>query len=271
MNRIFPVYIVIFLFLLNSCTTRTKTSELNYMQDIEQLAIENASNYQTPVLQTGDQLVILVTAKNMEVVKPFNQNYSSASSEFSKASGNAPTQNQTLTSGPTYTVDQHGEIDFPVIGKVQVAGKTVTQLQDDLRAELKRYVIDPSVNIRLTNYKITVLGEVKMPGQYIVPDAQATILNVLGLAGDLTIYGKRNDVLLIRNENGQIIKHKIDLLQSDFINSPYFFLKQGDVLYVSANETKERTAKLNPNTGTYIAIAGTLIGLAGIFITIFKN
>ncbi len=110
-----------------------------------------------------------------------------------------------------------------------------------------------------------------MPGQYIVPDAQATILNVLGLAGDLTMFGKRNDVLLIRNENGQMMKHRIDLLQSDFINSPYFFLKQGDVLYVSANETKERTAKLNPNTGTYIAIAGTLIGLAGIFITIFKK
>jgi len=93
----------------------------------------------------------------------------------------------------------------------------------------------------------------------------------LGLAGDLTMYGKRNDVLLVRNENGQILKERINLMDANFINSPYYELKQNDVIYVSANETKEKTARLNPNTGTYIAIAGTIIGLAGIFITIFKK
>ena len=97
------------------------------------------------------------------------------------------------------------------------------------------------------------------------------MLGAIGLAGDLTIYGKRDNVLIVRNISGQPTKERLNLYDPNFINSPYYQLKQGDVIYISANETKEKVARLDPNTPTYIAIAGTIIGLAGIFITIFKK
>ncbi|HAH60283.1 MAG TPA: sugar transporter, partial [Bacteroidales bacterium] len=116
-----------------------------------------------------------------------------------------------------------------------------------------------------------VLGQVTRPGQYTIPEGQTTLLNAIGLAGDLTIYGKRDDILMVRNENGTITKERINLMDANFINSPYFQLKQGDVIYVSANQTKEKISRQDPNTNLYLAIAGTVIGLAGIFITIFKK
>lgn len=272
MNRISFLYIISILFFVTSCKTQPKVSELNYMQNAEQQATNAAAENSISTIQKGDQLVILVTAKNMDVVKPFNQNYSSGqATQYSQPSGNSPSQGQTQVSGPTYIVDSEGNIDFPVLGTINTTGKTAVELKDEIRRRLTAYVIDPGVSLRITNYKITILGEVNQPGQYNVPDGQATLLNVLGLAGDLTMYGKRNDVLLIRNEDGNISRHRVDLMDANFINSPYYQLKQGDVIYVSANETKEKTARQDPNTNLYLAIAGTVIGLAGIFITIFKN
>ena len=259
-------------FLLTSCKTKEKASQLNYMQNVEEIATEAAVNVNNSTIQKGDQFIILVTARDMTVVKPFNQNYFSAEiSQSSIPSSNIPTQGQQNLSGPTYIVDGDGVIDFPVLGKLFATGKTMVEFKDELRERLKLYVKDPSVNMRFVNYKITVLGEVNRPGQYAIPDGQSTLLNAIGLAGDLTMYGKRDDLLLVRNENGTITKERINLMDSNFINSPYFQLKQGDVIYVSASQAKERAAKLDPNTGTYVAVAGMIIGLAGIFITIFKN
>lgn len=273
MNKVIRIFFFSFIILLTSCTAKEKTSQLNYMQNVEQLATEVYIKNAVNTLQKGDQLAILIMAKDMTVVKPFNQNYSSAeSSQYSTPNTNAPTaQIVDKSTAPIYLVDSNGEIDFPVLGKLNVAGKSLVQFQDEIRDRVSQYVINPSVNVKITNYKVTVLGEVKNPGQYTIPDGQSNILNALGLAGDLTMYAKRNDILLVRNENGQIVNERINLMDANFINSPFYQLKQNDVIYVSSNETKEKTARLDPNTSTYIAIAGTLIGLAGIFITIFKN
>lgn len=260
------------LFLLAACKTKEKASNLNYMQNAEQIATEVASQNKVSTIQIGDQLVIMVTAKDMAVVRPFNQNYSAGDvATYSKASSNSPNQDQMQISGPTYIVDSEGYIDFPILGKLNTSGKTISEFKDELRSKLERYVINPSVNMRITNYKVTVIGEVTKPGQYIIPDGQATILNALGLAGDLTMYGKRDDILIVRNVNGEMTKTRINLTDANLFNSPFYYLKQNDVIYVSANDTKEKTAKLDPNTSTYIAIAGMIIGLAGIFITIFKK
>lgn len=270
-KKIFVPFIAILL-TFTSCKTKEKASQLNYMQNVEQIATEASVNNTSSTIQKGDQFIILITAKDMAVVKPFNQNYSSGEiTQLSTPSSNIPTQGQEKVAGPTYIVDSEGVIDFPVLGKLDTSGKTIVEFKDELRTRLKDYIINPTVSMRITNYKVTVLGEVNNPGQYAIPDGQSTILNALGLAGDLTMYGKRNDILLVRNENGQITKERINIMDDNFISSPYYFLKQGDVIYVSANETKEKEARLDPNTATYIAIAGTIIGLAGIFITIFKN
>lgn len=269
MNKNIVLVLISAFFIIVSCTARDKGSDLNYMQNIEQIATEEAIKNTASTLQVGDQLVILVTAKDMDVVKPFNQNYSSGEiSQTSLPSSNMPTQGQTVISGPLYIIDSKNEIDFPVLGKLSTAGKTLVEFKDDLRSKLNEYIKNPSISIRITNYKVTILGEVTKPGQYVIPDGQTTLLNALGLAGDLTMYGKREDILIVRTENGHVEKARINILKADFIKSNYYNLKQGDVIYVSPNETKEKTAKLDPNMPIYISVAGIVVTILAL---VFKK
>ena len=262
-------FIIIFsfvLFFLSSCTSKKK---LDYLQNIESVALEASMKNAKSTIQPNDQLVIMVTAKDMDVVKPFNQNFSSGQIlQYSLPSNNAPAQGQTSVSGPTYVVDSQGNIEFPVIGKINTENKTTEELRDILKKEISKYVLNPQVSVRNTNYKITVLGEVNRPGTYNIPDAQTTLLEVLGLAGDLSIYGNREDILVLRNIDGTMTKERIDLTKADFINSPFFYLKQNDVIIVSPNETKQKTSRLDPNTGIYISVASIVVTILAL---IFKN
>ena len=265
-KSIFVLLINLVFILLNSCTSKKK---LDYLQNIESVALEASMKNAKSTIQPNDQLVIMVTAKDMDVVKPFNQNFSSGQIlQYSLPSNNAPTQGQTSASGPTYMVDSQGNIEFPVIGKINTENKTTEELRDILKKEISKYVVNPQVSVRNTNYKITVLGEVNRPGTYKIPDAQTTLLEVLGLAGDLTIYGNREDVLVLRNIDGTMTKERIDLTKADFINSPFFYLKQNDVIIVSPNETKQKSARLDPNAGIYISVASIVVTILAL---IFKN
>lgn len=258
------IFLLLFasLILLTSCKSKDKVSELNYMQNVEQIATEASTNNIVSTIQKGDQLVIFVSAKNMEVVRPFNQSYYSVETT---------SPNTTQNSERLYLVDSEGFINFPILGSINTTGKKVEDLKNELAERITTYVKNPTVTVRLANFKVTILGEVNRPGQYTIPEAQTTLLNVIGIAGDLTSYAKRNDILMVRNVNGVISKERINLMDSNFVNSPYFSLKQGDVIYVSSNQIREKLAKQDPNTNVYIAVAGMVIGLAGIFITIFKN
>ena len=262
-------FIIIFsfvLFFLSSCTSKKK---LDYLQNIESVALEASMKNAKSTIQPNDQLVIMVTAKDMDVVKPFNQNFSSGQIlQYSLPSNNAPAQSQTSASGPTYMVDSQGNIEFPVIGKINTENKTTEELRDILKKEISKYVVNPQVSVRNTNYKITVLGEVNRPGTYKIPDAQTTLLEVLGFAGDLSIYGNREDILVLRNIDGTMTKERIDLTKADFINSPYFYLKQNDVIIVSPNETKQKSSRLDPNAGIYISVASIVVTILAL---IFKN
>lgn len=262
-------FIIIFsfvLFFLSSCTSKKK---LDYLQNIESVALEASMKNAKSTIQPNDQLVIMVTAKDMDVVKPFNQNFSSGQIlQYSLPSNNAPAQSQTSASGPTYMVDSQGNIEFPVIGKINTENKTTEELRDILKKEISKYVVNPQVSVRNTNYKITVLGEVNRPGTYNIPDAQTTLLEVLGLAGDLSIYGNREDILVLRNIDGTMTKERIDLTKADFINSPFFYLKQNDVIIVSPNETKQKSSRLDPNAGIYISVASIVVTILAL---IFKK
>ena len=265
-KSIFVLLINLVFILLNSCTSKKK---LDYLQNIESVALEASIKNAKSTIQPNDQLVILVTAKDMDVVKPFNQNFSSGQIlQYSIPSNNAPAQSQTSISGPTYVVDSNGNIEFPVIGKISTENKTTEELRDILKKEISKYVVNPQVSVKNTNYKITVLGEVNKPGTYNIPEAQTTVLEVLGLAGDLTIYGNREDILVLRNIDGTMTKERINLTKADFINSPYFYLKQNDVIIVSPNETKQKTSRLDPNAGIYISVASIVVTILAL---IFKN
>lgn len=258
-------------FFLSSCsvlqTKSTDESDLEYMKNIEEVAIEASQNQTSNTLQPGDQLIIVVSAQDQDVVKVFNQNYS-AQEQIRQSSlpGGNSIPNQAPSTGPTYIVDSQGFIDFPILGKIETTARTLDEFKDDLKQRLRRYIKEPFVHARLTNYKITVLGEVRSPGQYTMADGKATILNALGMAGDLTIYGKRDDILVVRNVNGVMSKERIDLTDAGFVNSPYYNMKQGDVIYVTPNKTQERLSKRDPNSTLYISIASIVVTILALII-----
>lgn len=267
-----------FLFLavsFSSCSVFQKKpdaeSELNYLKNIEQIAEETSVRTAHSTIQQGDQLVITVMAKDLDVVKPFNQNYSSGETLANAQPGGNVNAVVAPAAGPTYTVDSEGMIDFPILGKLSTTGKSIDEFKNELRGRLTRYIINPAVSMKLANYKVTVLGEVNRPGEYTIADGKATLLSALGLAGDLTMYGKRDDVLVVRNVDGVISKERINLGDASFITSPYYNLKQGDVIYVSPNRSREIAARQNPNTGLYISIASVTLGLLGLLVTVFKK
>lgn len=245
-------------FVLSSC--KTQKTEYNYLRDIEKIAIENSIKNSRSTIQPGDQLVIFVSAKDMEVTAPFNKNYTSSTnvSQYTSPSSNSQPQ-PVPVSGPTYVVDTDGNINYPVIGLINTRDLTIEALRDELTSYLTKYIKNPTVDVKNINFKVTVSGEVSRPGTYVIPDGNATIWSALGLAGDLTPYGVRQEVLVVRNVNGETTHGKIDLTKSDYMNSPFFHLKQNDYVYVPANEVKQQTARTNPNLGLYISIAGVAV------------
>lgn len=160
------------LLLVFSCKTK---SDIEYMQDIEQQAEDAYTRAAKTTIQPGDEIAILVTAKDMSVVAPFNQGVTPSNKlgTYSLSEGNSPTGNQSPISGFTYTVYATGYIDFPVLGKIETTGKTLEDLKQELSHKLKRYIVTPTVSVKYTNYKVTILGEVNRPGQYIIPDGKS--------------------------------------------------------------------------------------------------
>lgn len=266
-------YLVIFTaLLLISCDTKNKASEINYLQNIEEVAIESVSKNAETRLKVGDELVILLNGRDNDVLRPFNQNYGSSESIRTNSTGNI-NPIETKFTGPSYLVNNSGFIDFPVLGEIEAQGRTIEEIRNDIKNRLKKYVKTPtSVNIRLANFEISVFGEVTKPNKYRVDaSSKPTLLDALALAGDLTMYGRREDVLIIRKEDGRIIKGNINLKDANFINSPFYYLKQGDAIIVSANENREIQAKTNPNTGVYISIVSVAVTAVAVIYSIIKK
>jgi len=248
-----------------SCGTR---NDLNYLQDVDKAAVETAVRMENNTLQPGDQLVINIMAKDLDVVKPFNQNYSSGLTlQNSQLPGNTNPTTSTA-SGPTYIIDQEGNVDFPILGKLDTKGLTIEQFKQNLYNGVSRYIKEPTVSVRLNNFRVSVMGEVARPGEYVIADGQTNLMKALALAGDLTMYGTRDNILLVRTVDGKMEKIRIDITRSDFINSPYYNLKQGDVIYVSANRTKGKTSRLDPNMPIYISVASIVVTILAL---VFKK
>lgn len=252
-----------------SCTPR---QEINYMKDIENIALDNSVKNNRSTLQPGDQLIITVSAKDLDVVKPFNQNYSSTATiaQYSLPSGNTQFQ-QIPASGPTYMIDTDGNLTFPQLGIIATKDDTVESLKVKLTKLVSQYVKDPIVDVKITNFKISILGEVTKPGTYVIPDGNATLLQAVGMAGDLTTFGVRNNILLLRNVDGKFTQHRIDITSAEFINSPYYYLKQNDMIYVQPNSVREKAARVDPNTGLYISVASVIASLVIGVLALVKN
>lgn len=212
-------------------------------------------------LQTGDLLDIKVTAFDEFAVRPFNLE-SKNQVNYSKV---LPNQNAQKES-EGYLVDSEGYIVFPVLGKIFVQGMTMSQLRKDLEDRLLEYLTDPMVSIRQLNFNITVLGEVKKPGQYNSPSDKVTVLQALGMAGDMTDNGDRTNVKLVRHENGIDNTYMIDFSDKNITSSPYYYMQQNDVLYVQPDENKKIAANVNPNRNLWFQIGGAALGVISLII-----
>jgi polysaccharide biosynthesis/export protein len=240
------VFLLILFTFLSACTS---SSKVLYLQNAGMGGHRIDSLSYEPVLQPDDLLSIIVSAQNPESVVPFN---------LPQIPGNYD-MGSNVNAAKTYLIDNEGEIYFPVIGKIALAGLSRRQANVKIQALISAYVKDPEVNLRILNYKVTVLGEVNRPGIVSIKGERITLLEGLGNAGDLTIYGLRTDILLIREEQGVKAYHHIDITQTDFMQSPYYYLNQNDILIVNPNKTKINAASVGPNTSIIVSTFSVLL------------
>ncbi|MEO8720435.1 MAG: polysaccharide biosynthesis/export family protein [Ginsengibacter sp.] len=234
MNKFYHIfYIFCVLFLAFSCTNTKKIVYFNNVSDATFAAI---TADKPMIIKPNDILSITISSLNAEASAPFNLQNNNVS--------RATTVTGSNTESGGYLVNANGSVELPILGTLQAAGFTKEQLKDNITNLIlsKKLLVNPIVDIRYLNYEVTVLGEVAKPTVITVPNEKISLLKALGLAGDLTIYGKRDNVLLIREENGKKITRHIDLNSSNFFNSPYYYLQPNDVIYVQPNATKVATA-----------------------------
>lgn len=215
-------------------------------------------------IQESDILLILVSALDENAVRPFNLN---TVNRFNSESLNSPQNIQPSE----YMVNSDGYINFPTLGDIYCKGMTQQQLRQDLESRLKRYLTDPLVTITLKNFNVSVLGEVKNPGQKESSSQKLNIFQALSLAGDMTDYGDRTNLKLIRTtEDGSDMVYSLDLSRSDIINSPFYYLKQNDVLYVQPDKNKQVLANTNPNRALTFQIVGAALGVLTLIISLTR-
>jgi polysaccharide export outer membrane protein len=259
-NRNIPLLIffpIVFLSILtDSCVSTKKIVYFKNQNDTTNLSSQAITENYEPTIQPDDILAIAVSSisgmENPTIVQLFNMPNTSIPTYNS-----APGVSSNLQVGG-YLVDKEGNIDFPVIGKINISGETPDNAKDSLQVKLKNYLKDPIVNIRFINFKITVLGEVNRPSTYVMPNEKVTVLDALGMAGDMTIFGKRDNVLIIREENGRREFAHLDINSRDIFNSNFFYLHQGDVVYVEPSRAK---ISLNNPINTYYPIIFGILSL----------
>ena len=235
-----------------SCASK---KEIVYFQQ-DSLAMNTAFEMQSPKLQTGDILTISVTADDPRVVAPYNQLNGYLATSIQESNPFIP----------TYVIDKDGYVEFPKLGRVKLAGLTRLEAIDFLRKDISKEVVNPGITIKIVNFQITVIGEVSKPGTFKVDNDRISLLEGLSLAGDLTINGERKNVLVIREENGMKNEYRVDLTKREALNSPVYFLKQNDVVYVEPNGARVQSSKYTQNTSIFVSIAGLIITIIAVIV-----
>lgn len=247
MNRIFQklLFLLITIFLV-SCASREKIVYYNG-SDTQS---NNAFSFE-PKIQPDDLLYIFVSAEDPEAATSFNIQF-----DQNGAMSGGSVVNQIKQQ---YLVDSKGYIQFPVIGSLKVSGFSRSDVVLMLKEKIKEYINEPIINFRIINYKVTVQGEVKTPGTFSIQTERITLPEALSMAGDLTIKGVRENIIIIREEQGVRTINRVDITKSDFINSPYYYLNQNDVVYVEPNKVQINSSAYGPSTTLAISIATLLI------------
>lgn len=237
--------------LVASCTP---SKDVVYFQDANQFETLVDSNTSNTKFKVDDLVSIHVSVLDPEASAPFNLY------RGSQEGGMRPEQ-------VDYLVDKNGEIDFPVIGKIKIAGLSPSETQALLEKKLADYLVNPIINIRIKNFTVTILGAVGRPGTYPVNGEQITIMEALGLAGDITIKGRKDNVMVIRDFDGTKVYNRINLNQKDALKSPVFYLTQNDVVYVEPNKSGKTASSLDQRASIAVSIISVLITSTVVLLT----
>lgn len=266
MNRL--ILILCLVVGLTACKTPEK---INYIQDIEPGVAQPIESRQSIIIQPKDMLSIVVSTKDPELSAIFNLGVQTNRAGYAKENYSS---GQYLSG---YVVDNNGDIDFPVLGKIHAAGLSRWALQEKIAHELteRDLLKDMVVTIEFMNFKVSVLGEVKKPGTYSIEGDKVTVLEAIAMAGDLTVYGIRDEVYVIREENGERQNFKLDLRSKEIFNSPAYYLRQNDIIYVKPNEVRAGQSTINQNSvrsiSLWLSITSLLTSISILVVNLVKK
>ena len=255
------LFVSIAILTLGACSS---SRNLVYLEDLKGTAESKTQILNKPALRIrpGDLLTIRVSSLSPEASVLFNNGVLSATSSTNPT--DATTVNNAVTNkrqDEGYAVDQKGNINFSVIGRIKLADLTLEEATQTMTKAIKKYIKAPIVDIRLVNFRVTVMGEVHKPASFIVANESVNVLEALALAGDMTEFGKPENVLIIRERAGERVTVRLNLHSKAFFDSPYFYLQQNDIVYVEP-DNRTKVAQTNPNN-RYIALWGAVISTLG--------
>ena len=250
--------------LLASCATNKRAAYIQQVQTDIPTAIEQ--DYQIRI-KPLDRLTVTINSKDPELAAPFN-----AASSYNSLNGLSSYSSSSNGNHQILTVDKEGKIQLPIIGEIDCDGLTRNELAKKIENTIREngMVHDPIVIIQFADVKFSVLGEVARPGQFSITKDRISLFDALAMAGDLTIYGQRENVALIREENGMRTVHYFDLKNPDILTSPYFYLQQDDVVYVTPNKYKAQAGEINQNRSFYISLVSVAVSVATLLVTITR-
>lgn len=253
--------------LLLLCLASCKSpKDVVYLQDIVPLKQEDIEQRFEVYIHEDDLLAIMVNSKDPELALPFN---------MPVVTYQVGSQSQPQQKVLGYLVDVNGDIDFPVLGKLHVAGLSRLQLKEMIKQKLieEDLIKDPVVTVQFLNYKVSVMGEVARPGSFTIEGDRVTLLEALSMAGDLTIYGRRDRVAVIREKGGKRTVLFHDLRSSDIFSSPCYYLQQNDIVYVEPNRTKAQLSGINQNNSmsVWLSAFSVLASIASVIVTVVLN
>lgn len=236
------------------------SKQVAYWQNIDSISLAASKGLFDAKIMPKDELTILVQTTDPLTSEPFNL----------RSTGQTSSKNQ-ITG---YLVDNDGMINFPIVGKIHVAGLTKTECEDLIKSKIQPYLArteNPLVSVRTSSYRITVIGEVNKPGVIPVATEKISLVEALAEAGDMTVYGKRDNVLLVREDkSGEKHKVRLNMNDANIINSPYYYLQQNDIVYVEPHKVKARNTFFGSNTSIFYSVIGITTSLASLLITILR-
>lgn len=258
------IYMLLGIALLASCTSYKQVPYLQNAEEINRMA-QQLTLYDAKIMPK-DLLAITVNTTDPQVSAPFNL---VMQTPVNVAVGDYVTSQPTIQQ---YLVSNTGEIDFPILGRLKVGGLTKGEAEDLIREKLSPYLKEiPIVNVRMSNYKISVLGEVNRPGSFTVNNEKINVLEALAMAGDMTVYGIRDNVKLIREDaQGKREIITLNLNDANLITSPYYYLRQNDILYITPNKAKAKGADIGSTTSLWFSAVSIVVSVASLLFNVLK-